>query len=145
MKFESKKLLTKLVLALFIMIVCGTFTFAEQTPDDLSGHAYCARDDIDECTAGFYFKEDGRCFIINDKLHSIGEVLKVLTKKNVSEADITKLGISCNEGMKWSQDKAERKLTLSKDGEKQTWDYLISSDGRDLRLNGVPMILNRYY
>ena len=145
MKFESKKLVTKLVLALFMLVVCGTVAFAEQTPDDFSGHAYCARDDIEECILGLYFKEDGRCFMINDKLHSIGEVLKVLTKKNVSEADITKLGISCDGVGKWSQDKAEQKLTLSKDGEKQTCDYLISSDGRDLRLNGVPVVLNRYY
>ena len=57
MKFESKKLVTKLVLALFMMAVCSTVAFAEQTPDDLSGHAYCATGE--EYPIGFYFKDLG--------------------------------------------------------------------------------------
>ncbi|MBQ9281842.1 MAG: hypothetical protein IJ207_06540 [Treponema sp.] len=145
MKFESKKLVTKLVLALFMLVACVTFAFAEQTPDDFSGHAYCTRDDIDECIAGFYFKEDGRCFMITDKLHSIGEVLKVLTKKNVSEADITKLGISCYGVVKWSQDKAKKELTLiPSDGSQEgVVSYTISSDGKILSIEGTA--LDRYY
>lgn len=130
-----------------MMVACVTFAFAEQTPDDFSGHAYCARDDIDECIAGFYFKEDGRCFMITDKLHSIGEVLKVLTKKNVSENEISQLGASCEYVGKWTQNKAKKELTvIPSDGSQEVvMSYTISSDGRDLRLNGVPVVLNRYY
>ena len=75
MKFESKKLVTKLVLALFMMAVCSTVAFAEQASDDLSGHAYCATDVTDKyaeiSTAGFYFKEDGRLFFINNRLYNV--------------------------------------------------------------------------
>ena len=87
MKFESKKLVTKLVLALFMMAVCSTVSFAEQAHDDLSGHAYCAT--IEEYPIVFYFKEDGRLFFVSNE--SIGEVLKVLSKKNVSENEILEL------------------------------------------------------
>ena len=91
MKFESKKLVTKLVLALFMMAFCSTVAFAEQAHDDLSGHAYCPTGE--EYPIGFYFKEDGRLFIVSNE--SIGEVLKVLSKKNVSENEISELGNSC--------------------------------------------------
>jgi len=146
MKFESKKLVTKFVLVLFMMVICGTVAFAEQAPDDFSGHAYCARDDIDECIAGFYFKEDGRCFIIYDKLYSIGEVLKVLTKKNVSENEISQLGASCEYVGKWTQNKAKKELTLiPSDGSKEVvMSYTISSDGKILSIDGE-IALDRYY
>ena len=79
MKFESKKLVTKFVLALFMMFFCSTVAFTEQTPDDFSGHAYCIMYGME--TGGFYFKEDGRLFLVSNESYPIGEVLKVLSKK----------------------------------------------------------------
>lgn len=152
MKFESKKLVTKFVLALFMMAVCSTVAFAEQAPDDLSGHAYCTTDE-DEIPSGtsicgFYFKEDGRVFAISDELYSIGEVLKVLSKKKVSENEISQLGASCLGSAKWSQNKAKNELTFIKsDGEQNVVSYRISSDGENFRLEKDKEILflNRYY
>lgn len=150
MKFESKKLVTKLVLALFMMAVCSTVAFAEQASDDLSGHAYCATDVTDVyagiSTFGFYFKEDGRLFAITDRLYSIGEILKVLTKKNVSENEISQLGASIEDSGKWSQNKAKNELTvILSDGEQDVVSYIISSDGKILRLDENRMVLDRYY
>lgn len=151
MKFESKKLVTKLVLALFMMAFCSILAFAEQAPDDFSGHAYCATDDeqIDGIsTAGFYFKEDGRVFVITDRLYSIGEVLKVLSKKNVSENEISQLGVSVEDIWKWSQNKAKNELTvIFTDGEQGVMSYIISSDGKILHLNWGEdrLVLDRYY
>ena len=150
MKFESKKLVTKLVLALFMMAVCSTVSFAEQAHDDLSEHAYCATiyGDGETVTCGFYFKEDGRFFEITDELYSIGEVLKVLSKKNVSENEISQLGASCLYCAKWSQNKAKRELTIiTSDGEQNVVSYRISSDGENFRLEIDKEILffNRYY
>lgn len=150
MKFESKKLVTKLVLALFMMAVCSTVAFAEQASDDLSGHAYCTTDEnkIASGTSicGFYFKEDGRLFTITDKLYSIGKVLKVLSKKNVSENEISQLGASVEDIYKWSQNKAENELTvIFSDGEQDVVSYIISSDGKILRLNEYRLVLDRYY
>lgn len=152
MKFESKKLVTKLVLALFMMAVCSTVAFAEQAPDDLSGHAYCTTDE-DEIPSGtsicgFYFKEDGRVFAITDELYSIGEILKVLPKKNVSENEIFQLGASCLYCGKWSQNKAKNELTvIFTDGEQGVMSYIISSDGKILHLNWGEdrLVLDRYY
>ncbi len=152
MKFESKKLVTKLVLALFMMAVCSTVAFAEQAYDDFSGHAYCTTDE-DEIPSGtsicgFYFKEDGRLFLITDGLYSIGEVLKVLSKKNVSENEISQLGASCSGSGKWSQNKAKNELTIiNSDGEQNVVSYRISSDGESFRLEKDKEILffNRYY
>ena len=150
MKFESKKLVTKLVLALFMMAVCSTVAFAEQTPDDFSGHACCTTDEnkIASGTSicGLYFKEDGRLFTITDKLYSIGKVLKVLSKKNVSENEISQLGASVEDIYKWSQNKAENELTIiTSDGEQDVVSYIISSDGKILRLNEYRLVLDRYY
>lgn len=150
MKFESKKLVTKFVLALFMMAVCSTVAFAEQASDDLSGHAYCATDVTDKyagiSTFGFYFKEDGRLFVITDKLYSIGEILKVLPKKNVSENEISQLGASVEDIFKWSQNKAKNELTIiTPDGEQNVVSYIISSDGKILRLDENRMVLDRYY
>lgn len=152
MKFESKKLVTKLVLALFMMAFCSTVAFAEQAPDDLSGHAYCATDVTDKyagiSTFGFYFKEDGRLFAITDKLYSIGEILKVLPKKNVSENEISQLGASVEDICKWSQNKAKNELTVLYDGEQEVVSYSISSDGKILCLTnqrGSSLALDRYY
>lgn len=153
MKFESKKLVKKLVLALFMMAVCITVAFAEQAHDDLSGHAYCTTDE-DEIPSGtsicgFYFKEDGRLFAITDKLYSIGEILKVLPKKNVSENEISQLGASVEDISKWSQNKAKNELTvIFSDGEQMVFSYIISSDGKILRLTdqgGTSLALDRYY
>ena len=129
MKFESKKLVTKFVLALFMMAVCSTVAFAEQAHDDLSGHAYCATffEDGETATVGFYFKEDGRLFFINNRLYSIGEILKVLSKKNVSENEISQLGASCEYSGRWAQNKAKNELTIiSPDGEQNVMSYRIS-------------------
>ncbi|MCI6809478.1 MAG: hypothetical protein MR958_04715 [Spirochaetia bacterium] len=150
MKFESKKLVTKFVLALFMMAVCSTVAFAEQAHDDLSGHAYCATyyEDGETATCGFYFKEDGRLFVITDILYSIGEVLKVLSKKKVSENEISQLGASCLGSAKWSQNKAKNELTfINSDGEQNVVSYRISSDGEKFRLEKDKEILflNRYY
>lgn len=150
MKFESKKLVTKFVLALFMMAVCSTVAFAEQAHDDLSGHAYCATyyEDGETATGGFYFKEDGRLFVITDILYSIGEVLKVLSKKKVSENEISQLGASCLGSAKWSQNKAKNELTfINSDGEQNVVSYRISSDGENFRLEKDKEILffNRYY
>ena len=152
MKFESKKLVTKLVLALFMMAVCSTVAFAEQASDDLSGHAYCTTDEneIESGTSicGFFFKEDGRLFAITDKLYSIGEILKVLPKKNVSENEISQLGASCEYIGRWAQNKAKNELTvIYPDGEQNVVSYTISSDGKNLclRVNGESMVLYRYY
>ena len=148
MKFESKKLVTKFVLALFMMAVCSTVAFAEQAHDDLSGHAYCATffEDGETATAGFYFKEDGRVFIINNRLYSIGEILKVLSKKNVSENEISQLGASCEYSGRWSQNKAKNELTIiTSDGEQNVVSYIISSDGKILRLDENRLVLDRYY
>ena len=144
MKFESKKLVTKVVLALFMMAVCSTVAFAEQTPDDLSGHAYCATGE--EYPIGFYFKEDGRLFFVSNE--SIGEVLKVLSKKNVSENEISQLGASCSGSARWAQNKAKNELTIiSPDGEQNVASYRISSDGENFRLEKDKEIFffNRYY
>ena len=133
MKFESKKLVTKFVLALFMMAVCSTVAFAEQAPDDFSGHAYCTTDN--HTIGGFYFKEDGRVFVITNELYSIGEILKVLSKKNVSENEISQLGASVEDICKWSQNKAKNELTLIlPDGEQNVVSYTISSDGKNLYL-----------
>ncbi|MDD7416906.1 MAG: hypothetical protein PUK48_06025 [Spirochaetales bacterium] len=150
MKFESKKLVTKFVLALFMMAVCSTVAFAEQAHDDLSGHAYCATyyEDGETAIWGFYFKEDGRLFVITDILYSIGEVLKVLSKKKVSENEISQLGASCLGSAKWSQNKAKNELTfINSDGEQNVVSYRISSDGENFRLEKDKEILflNRYY
>ncbi|WP_318714412.1 hypothetical protein [Treponema sp.] len=148
MKFESKKLVTKLVLALFMMAFCSTVAFAEQASDDLSGHAYCATiyEDGETATAGFYFKEDGRVFVITDRLYSIGEVLKVLSKKNVSENEISQLGASIEDSGKWSQNKAKNELTvILSDGEQIVLSYIISSDGKILRFDEERLVLDRYY
>lgn len=150
MKFESKKLVTKLVLALFMMAVCSTVAFAEQASDDLSGHAYCATyyDDGEYATVGFYFKEDGRLFFITNRLYSIGEILKVLSKKNVSENEISQLGASCEYSGRWAQNKAKNELTIiSPDGEQNVVSYRISSDGENFRLEKDKEIFffNRYY
>lgn len=150
MKFESKKLVTKFVLALFMMAVCSTVAFAEQAHDDLSGHAYCATffEDGETATVGFYFKEDGRLFFINNRLYSIGEILKVLSKKNVSENEISQLGASCEYSGRWAQNKAKNELTIiSPDGEQNVMSYRISSDGENFRLEKDKEILfcNRYY
>lgn len=152
MKFESKKLVTKLVLALFMMAVCSTVAFAEQAPDDFSGHAYCASyldyEDGETATVGFYFKEDGRLFFITNRLYSIGEILKVLSKKNVSENEISQLGASIQYSGKWSQNKAKNELTIiTSDGEQNVVSYRISSDGENFRLEKDKEILflNRYY
>ena len=147
MKFESKKLVTKLVLALFMMAVCSTVAFAEQASDDLSGHAYCPTGE--EYPIGFYFKEDGRLFIVSNE--SIGEVLKVLSKKNVSENEISELGNSCVSMGIWIQNKAKRELTIiSPDGENDgVLFYTISSDGEKLTLIDASVheqiVCNRYY
>ncbi len=150
MKFESKKMVTKLVLALFMMAFCSTVAFAEQASDDLSGHAYCATiyEDGETATVGFYFKEDGRVFVITDRLYSIGEILKVLSKKNVSENEISQLGASVEDIYKWSQNKAKNELTIiTSDGEQIVVSYRISSDGESFRLEKDKEILflNRYY
>ena len=149
MKFESKKLVTKFVLVLFMMVICGTVAFAEQAPDDFSGHAYCATGETHEgiSTAGYYFKEDGRFFIVNDKLYSIGEILKVLPKKNVSEKEISQLGASCEYYGRWTQNKAKKELTvIPPDGSQEVvMSYTISSDGKILRIDEKPFALNRYY
>ena len=150
MKFESKKLVTKLVLVLFMMAVCSILAFAEQAPDDFSGHAYCTTyyEDGETATVGFYFKEDGRVFVITDILYSIGEVLKVLSKKNVSENEISQLGASCLGSAKWSQNKAKNELTIiNSDGEQNVVSYRISSDGESFRVEIDKEILffNRYY
>ena len=146
MKFESKKLVTKFVLALFMMAFCSTVAFAEQAHDDLSEHAYCTT--YENRTCGLYFKEDGRLFSITDKLYSIGEVLKVLSKKNVSENEISQLGVSVEDIWKWSQNKAKNELTvISTDGEQGVMSYIISSDGKILHLNWGEdrLVLDRYY
>lgn len=150
MKFESKKLVTKLVLALFMMFFCSTVAFAEQAHDDLSGHAYCATyyEDGETAAVGFYFKEDGRLFFITNRLYSIGEILKVLSKKNVSENEISQLGASIEYSGKWSQNKAKNELTIiNSDGEQNVVSYRISSDGESFRLEKDKEILffNRYY
>lgn len=148
MKFESKKLVTKFVLALFMMAFCSTVAFAEQAPDDLSGHAYCTTGEPTDgiSTAGYYFKEDGRFFVITDKLYSIGEILKVLPKKNVSENEISQLGASCEYYGRWTQNKAKNELTIiSPDGEQVVMSYIISSDGKILRFDENRMVLDRYY
>ena len=150
MKFESKKMVTKLVLALFMMAFCSTVAFAEQAHDDLSGHAYCATyyEDGETATVGFYFKEDGRLFFITNRLYSIGEILKVLSKKNVSENEISQLGASIEYSGKWSQNKAKNELTIiTSDGEQNVVSYRISSDGENFRLEIDKEILffNRYY
>lgn len=149
MKFESKKLVTKLVFALFMMAVCSILAFAEQAHDDFSGHAYCSTVEREEgiSIAGFYFKEDGRMFLINDRLYSIGEILKVLPKKNVSENEISKLGASCEYFGKWTQNKAKKELTvIHPDGiQKVVTSYTISSDGKDLRIDEILADLKRYY
>ena len=150
MKFESKKLVTKFVLALFMMAVCSILAFAEQAHDDFSGHAYCATffEDGETATVGFYFKEDGRLFFINNRLYSIGEILKVLSKKNVSENEISQLGASCEYSGRWAQNKAKNELTIiSPDGEQNVMSYRISSDGENFRLEKDKEILfcNRYY
>lgn len=139
MKFESKKLVTKVVLALFMMAVCSTVAFAEQAHDDLSGHAYCATylvsEDGETAAFGFYFKEDGRLFFIINSLYSIGEILKVLSKKNVSENEISQLGASCLGSARWAQNKAKNELTIiNSDGEQNVGSYRISSDGKNLFL-----------
>ena len=148
MKFESKKLVTKFVLALFMMAFCSTVAFAEQAPDDFSGHAYCITGDKQSdgiSTAGYYFKEDGRLFVITDKLYSIGEVLKVLSKKNVSENEISQLGASVEYIGRWAQNKAKNELTvILSDGEQNVVSYIISSDGKTLLLDGENA-LDRYY
>ena len=149
MKFESKKLVTKLVLALFMMAVCSTVAFAEQAHDDLSGHAYCATfyEDGETATVGFYYKEDGRLFFITNRLYSIGEILKVLSKKNVSENEISQLGASCEYSGRWAQNKAKNELTIiTSDGEQNVVSYRISSDGENFRLEKDKEILflNRY-
>lgn len=155
MKFESKKLVTKFVLALFMMAFCSILAFAEQAPDDLSGHAYCTTDE-DEIPSGtsicgFYFKEDGRLFLITDELYSIGEILKVLPKKNVSENEISELGKSCASMGIWIQNKAKRELTIiSPDGSNDgVFYYTISSDGEKLTLIDASVheqiVFNRYY
>ena len=147
MKFESKKLVTKLVLALFMMAVCSTVAFAEQAHDDLSGHAYCPTGE--EYPIGFYFKEDGRLFFVSNE--SIGEVLKVLSKKNVSENEISQLSASCKYGGIWIQNKAKRELTIiSLDGKSDgVFYYIISSDGENLTLFDPSaheqIVFNRYY
>ncbi len=147
MKFESKKLVTKLVLALFMMFFCSTVAFAEQAHDDLSGHAYCAT--IEEYPIVFYFKEDGRLFFVSNE--SIGEVLKVLSKKNVSENEISQLSASCKYGGIWIQNKAKRELTIiSLDGSNDgVFYYIISSDGENLTLFDPSaheqIVFNRYY
>lgn len=145
MKFESKKLVTKLVLALFMLVVCGTVAFAEQTPDDFSGHAYCTSED--GLTGGYYFKEDGRLFFINDKLYSIGEILRILPKKNVSENEISQLGASCEYSGKWTQNKAKKELkVIPSDGSQEVvTSYTISSDGKILRIGEMQFALDRYY
>ena len=146
MKFESKKLVTKLVLALFMMAVCSTVSFAEQAHDDLSGHAYCTTSGMS--IGGWYFKEDGRLFFITNRLYSIGEILKVLSKKNVSENEISQLGASIEYSGKWSQNKAKNELTIiSPDGEQNVVSYRISSDGENFRLEKDKEIFffNRYY
>lgn len=149
MKFESKKLVTKLVFALFMMAVCSILAFAEQAHDDFSGHAYCATGERREgiSIAGFYFKEDGRMFLINDRLYSIGEILKVLPKKNVSENEISQLGASCEYFGKWTQNKAKKELTVTfSDGRDDVVaSYTISSDGEKLLIDGMPFVLNRYF
>ena len=152
MKFESKKLVTKFVLALFMMFFCSTVAFAEQAHDDLSGHAYCATyldyEDGETVAVGFYFKEDGRLFFITNRLYSIGEILKVLSKKNVSENEISQLGASIEYSGKWSQNKAKNELTIiTSDGEQNVVSYRISSDGENFRLGKDKEILffNRYY
>lgn len=149
MKFESKKLVTKLVLALFMMAVCSTVAFAEQAHDDFSGHAYCATDVYEGIsTFGYYFKEDARLFEITDKLYSIGEVLKVLSKKNVSENEISQLGASCEYLGRWTLNKAKNELTVLSDGEQVVVSYSISSDGKILCLTdrrGASLALDRYY
>lgn len=133
MKFESKKLVTKLVLALFMMAFCSTVAFAEQAPDDFSGHAYCTTSGM--TIGGWYFKEDGRLFQITNELYSIGEILKVLPKKNVSENEISQLGVSCEYIGRWAQNKAKNELTLIlPDGEQMVLSYTISSDGKNLFL-----------
>lgn len=152
MKFESKKLVTKFVLALFMMAVCSTVAFAEQAPDDFSGHAYCTTDE-DEIPSGtsiigLYFKEDARLFLITDELYSIGEILKVLSKKNVSENEISQLGASCEYYGRWTQNKAKNELTFLSDGEQQVMSYSISSDGKILCLTdhrGASLVCDRYY
>lgn len=147
MKFESKKLVTKLVLALFMMAVCSTVAFAEQAHDDFSGHAYCTT--LRMSIGGFYFKEDGRLFQITNELYSIGEVLKVLSKKNVSENEISQLGVSCEYIGRWAQNKAKNELTvILPDGEQNVVSYIISSDGKNLFLKddrGKSEALDRYY
>ena len=150
MKFESKKLVTKLVLALFMMFFCSTVAFAEQAHDDLSGHAYCVTYYGDEefATVGFYFKEDGRLFFVINRLYSIGEILKVLSKKNVSENEISQLGASIEDSGKWSQNKAKNELTvILSGGEQNVVSYRISSDGENLRLekDRETLFFNRYY
>ena len=150
MKFESKKLVTKFVLALFMMTFCSTVAFAEQTPDDFSGHAYCTTDENEipsgTSICGLYFKEDGRLFFISDRLYSIGEILKVLPKKNVSENEISQLGASCEYYGRWTQNKAKNELTIiSPDGEQVVMSYIISSDGKILRFDENRMVLDRYY
>lgn len=150
MKFESKKLVTKFVLALFMMAVCSTVAFAEQAHDDLSGHAYCATyyEDGENATVGFYFKEDGRLFFIINRLYSIGEILKVLSKKNVSENEISQLGASVEDIYKWSQNKAKNELTvIYPDGEQNVVSYRISSDGENFRLEKDKEVFfySRYY
>ena len=150
MKFESKKLVTKFVLALFMMFFCSTVAFAEQAHDDLSGHAYCAThyEDGETAAAGYYFKEDGRLFFITNRLYSIGEILKVLSKKNVSENEISQLGASVEDIYKWSQNKAKNELTIiTSDGEQEVVSYIISSDGKNLclRVDGESVVLYRYY
>ena len=149
MKVESKKLVTKLVFALFMMSVCSILAFAEQAHDDFSEHAYCVTGERREgiSIAGYYFKEDGRLFFINDKLYSIGEILMVLSKKNVSEKEISKLGESCEFYGKWTQNKAKKELTVTfSDGrEDVVASYTISSDGEKLLIDGMPFVLNRYF
>lgn len=154
MKFESKKLVTKLVLALFMMFFCSTVAFAEQAPDDFSGHAYCATysdyeyEEVETVAVGFYFKEDGRLFFIINRLYSIGEILKVLSKKNVSENEISQLGASCEYIGRWAQNKAKNELTIiSPDGEQNVVSYRISSDGENFRFEKDKEIFffNRYY
>ena len=150
MKFESKKVVTKLVLALFMMAVCSILAFAEQAPDDFSGHAYCPTDENEMPSGisilGLYFKEDGRVFCISDRLYSIGEILKVLPKKNVSENEISQLGASIESIAKWSQNKAKNELTvILSDGEQSVLSYIISSDGKILRFDEERVVLDRYY
>lgn len=152
MKFESKKLVTKLVLALFMMAFCSTVAFAEQAHDDFSGHAYCTTD-VDEIPSGtsiggFYFKEDARLFLVTDELYSIGEVLKVLSKKNVSENEISQLGASCEYIGRWTLNKAKNELTVLSDGKQVVWSYSISSDEKILCLTdhrGTSQAFDRYY